>query len=62
MSLKDFDWKRWLDRALTVAAIVMIAVVLGRYFLPKEGERVSGESLDFLASGQPALIEFSQTT
>jgi thiol-disulfide isomerase/thioredoxin len=61
MSLKKFDWKRWLDRALSVAAVVMIAWVLGKYFLPRDGEAVSGEAIAFLTSGQPTLIEFSQT-
>ena len=56
-----FDWKRWLDRAFTVAAIAMIAWVLGKYFLPRAGEPVAGEAIDFLASGKPALVEFSQT-
>ena len=44
-----FDWKRWLDRALTVAAIVMIAWVLGKYFLPRAGEPVAGEAIPFLS-------------
>jgi|GEM_PF-2189519 Thioredoxin-related protein len=61
MSLKTINWKRWLDRALSVAAIVMIAWVLGKYFLPRSGESLAGESVDFLASGKPTLLEFSQT-
>lgn len=61
MSLKKFDWKRGLDRALSVAAVVMIAWVLGKYFLPRAGEPVSGEAIAFMTSGQPTLIEFSQT-
>lgn len=61
MSLKNLDWKRWVDRALGVATVVMIAVVLGKYFWPRAGEAVDGEAIAFMTSGQPALVEFSQT-
>lgn len=61
MSLEKETWKVWAERLLNVAVIVLIAVVLGRYFLPSSGEALSGEPVPFLASGQPVLLEFSQT-
>ncbi len=61
MARKTLDWKTWLDRALSVAAIVVIAVVLGKYLLPRDGETVGGEAIAILSSGKPALVEFSQT-
>ena len=61
MPLRSVSWKVWLDRLVSLAAIVMIAWVLGRYVVPMPGERIGGESVEFLASGKPALVEFSQT-
>lgn len=61
MPLSKLNWKLWLDRAISVAAIVMIAWVLGKYFLPRAGEPIGGEAISFLPAGQPALIEFSAT-
>lgn len=61
MTQREVNWKVWLDRALSVAAVVMIAWVVGRYLLPTSGERIGGESIDFLHAGRPVLVEFSQT-
>lgn len=61
MPLANFSWKVWAERLLNVAVIVVLAMVLGKYFLPVAGEAVTGESAPFLASGQPVLLEFSQT-
>jgi thioredoxin 1 len=58
---KKTGWKVWLERGLNLAAIVMIAFVLGKYFLPRSGESVAGASVDFLTNGKPVLVEFSQT-
>lgn len=61
MPLAKGDWKVWAERLLNLAVVVVIALVLGKYFLPTSGEAVSGESAPFLASGKPVLLEFSQT-
>lgn len=60
MSIRS-NWKVWLDRVLSMSAVFMIAWVLGRYLLPTSGERMAGESIDFLRAGKPVLVEFSQT-
>lgn len=62
MADKKFDWKRWLDRAISVAAIAVIAWVGSKYLLPTSGETISGAAIDFLPAGQPAMLEFSATT
>ncbi len=54
-------WKVWLERGLNVAAIGMLAWIVGRYVLPSSGEQIGGQPIDFLTGGKPVLLEFSQT-
>lgn len=61
MAVKTGSWKTWLERALNLAAIVMIAWVLWKYVWPRQGDILSEEAIAFLSNGKPVLVEFSQT-
>lgn len=53
---------RWLDRALTLAALVVVVVTLGRYVLPRGADALGEAALSpALPPGKVALVELGAT-
>lgn len=53
---------RWLDKGLTLVAVVMLAVTLGRYVLPRQADSLGDAALrPAVAPGRVALVELGAT-
>lgn len=55
-------FSRWLDKGLTLAAVVLLAIALGRYVLPRSADPLGEAALSpALAPGRVALVELGAT-